>query len=298
LNTSIPMLFMRAIILFPLAGILWLNFSPLQAQDVALGEKIFTEKCVACHSIGQGRKIGPDLKMLSHMHDDEWTAAFINAPKQVIDSGDPYAQALFKEYGLHMPDQDLDDHEMSSVLQFIHHETKKHIDKTLSDTGNSTQKYKVLLTWKMDAFEDHFSIYEADPEANLNLTDTFLTDSLSNLPVTQEFIDGKLEMVPGEIKRIVVVYHNPSADPKYFFVTPDRIEPIENRLLGFNFIECLCGNDPYYVPPGQYWYRIMDLKMTGDKMILGDSVIEHTVYGLTLAQIKGYKLNTPNAAAN
>ncbi len=75
--------------------------SPVAAQDPA---QFFRQNCASCHTIGGGRLTGPDLKDVSTRRDRQWLVRFIQNPKTVIDSGDPYARQLLDEArGVVMP---------------------------------------------------------------------------------------------------------------------------------------------------------------------------------------------------
>lgn len=64
----------------------------------------FRQNCVNCHTIGGGRLTGPDLKDVTQRKDRAWLAQFLQNPKQMIDSGDPYALKLQQEArGVVMP---------------------------------------------------------------------------------------------------------------------------------------------------------------------------------------------------
>ncbi len=54
----------------------------------------FKEVCSACHTIGGGRLVGPDLMGVSERQDRAWLVKFIVDPAGVLASGDPYAQEL------------------------------------------------------------------------------------------------------------------------------------------------------------------------------------------------------------
>ncbi len=76
----------------PLALVLLLGFSSAaHAQDV---EQYFQQNCSACHSIGGGKIVGPDLKGVLERQDRQWLVDFIVDPNSKLDSGDPYAQEL------------------------------------------------------------------------------------------------------------------------------------------------------------------------------------------------------------
>jgi mono/diheme cytochrome c family protein len=64
----------------------------------------FARNCTSCHTIGGGRLVGPDLKDVLARRDRDWLVRFIQDPKAVIDSGDAYAQSLFRDAkGVYMP---------------------------------------------------------------------------------------------------------------------------------------------------------------------------------------------------
>jgi len=57
----------------------------------------YTNNCTACHTIGGGKLVGPDLKNVTDRRDREWLVNFIMNPQAVIDSGDEYALKLKQE---------------------------------------------------------------------------------------------------------------------------------------------------------------------------------------------------------
>jgi cytochrome c2 len=65
-----------------------------RAQD---GEAFFHQKCSACHTIGGGHLIGPDLKDVTKRKDRAWLVKFLQDPKAMVDSGDPYVAKLVQE---------------------------------------------------------------------------------------------------------------------------------------------------------------------------------------------------------
>jgi cytochrome c2 len=64
----------------------------------------FQQNCTSCHTIGGGRITGPDLKDVAKRKDRAWLERFVQNPKAVLDSGDPYALQLQQEArGVVMP---------------------------------------------------------------------------------------------------------------------------------------------------------------------------------------------------
>ncbi|HET7214644.1 MAG TPA: c-type cytochrome [Terriglobia bacterium] len=83
-------------------GLAFLNPRAVRAQQDA--EAFFKQNCAACHSIGGGKLLGPDLKGVTKARDHEWLEKWLLNPQAVIDSGDAYALRLKKEYnGIVMP---------------------------------------------------------------------------------------------------------------------------------------------------------------------------------------------------
>jgi mono/diheme cytochrome c family protein len=72
------------------------------AQQDAAG--FFKQNCTSCHTIGGGRLTGPDLKDVTDRRDRAWLVQFLQGPKGMIDSGDPYAVKLQQDArGVVMP---------------------------------------------------------------------------------------------------------------------------------------------------------------------------------------------------
>jgi mono/diheme cytochrome c family protein len=84
------------------------------------GEAIFKKTCIACHTIGSGRLVGPDLKDVTDKRSEDWLINFIKSSQNMIKSGDPEAVEIFNEYNkLVMLDQNLTDTQVKDVLLYI-----------------------------------------------------------------------------------------------------------------------------------------------------------------------------------
>ena len=84
------------------------------------GEEIFNKNCKACHTIGGGRLVGPDLKGISEKRPAEWLIKFTKDSKSLIESGDKTANEIFNEYNkMPMPVQNLTDAEIKTILAYI-----------------------------------------------------------------------------------------------------------------------------------------------------------------------------------
>ncbi|MBN1300647.1 MAG: c-type cytochrome [Melioribacteraceae bacterium] len=84
------------------------------------GEKIFQEKCTACHTIGEGKRVGPDLANITQIRDEQWLVKFIKSSQSLINAGDSLAVSVFEENNkVIMPDQPLNETEIKSVIDYI-----------------------------------------------------------------------------------------------------------------------------------------------------------------------------------
>ena len=84
------------------------------------GKLDFESKCLACHSIGQGPKLGPDLAGVTKKRSDAWLVRWLKAPEKMLET-DADAQALLKEWkNIPMPNQNLSDEEIANYLKFFH----------------------------------------------------------------------------------------------------------------------------------------------------------------------------------
>lgn len=84
------------------------------------GSATFDGLCVACHTIGGGNLIGPDLAGVVDRRSGEWLFDFIKSSQSLVKSGDPDAVALFEEFnGMIMPDATVDDQEILAVIGYI-----------------------------------------------------------------------------------------------------------------------------------------------------------------------------------
>ena len=111
---------LRSIVLATLLIVSIAGAMVAQNTPVSEGETIFNQKCLGCHTIGQGALVGPDLKDISAQRDRDWLVRWITAPDQMIASGDPIAIELTQQFpGIVMPNLGLSDAEAEAVLAYI-----------------------------------------------------------------------------------------------------------------------------------------------------------------------------------
>lgn len=83
------------------------------------GKMTFESKCLACHSLGQGRKVGPDLAGVTQRRTDDWIARWLASPETML-AHDDTAKALLKIYQLPMPNQALTPAASRGLLAYFH----------------------------------------------------------------------------------------------------------------------------------------------------------------------------------
>jgi len=88
------------------------------------GQYLFATRCAACHTIGNGEKIGPDLLGVTNVRDRAWLARMISDSNKLIEEKDPIATALFQKYkGIRMPKLDLPDTDVNTLIEYMKTQT-------------------------------------------------------------------------------------------------------------------------------------------------------------------------------
>jgi mono/diheme cytochrome c family protein len=83
------------------------------------GAELFKSTCSSCHTVGKGKLVGPDLSGVYNTKNAEWLTKFIRSSQAMVKAGDPDAVALFNEFKIPMPDNNLTDQQISSIIDFI-----------------------------------------------------------------------------------------------------------------------------------------------------------------------------------
>ena len=120
----------------PLASLQWLSIVALASiagiwvalptvtnaagTDAEAGQQIFQEKCVACHTVGKGPLVGPDLKGVTERRPREWLEQWIAAPDAMLAKKDPYATDLLHQFhDVPMPNPGLSSSDITAVLAYL-----------------------------------------------------------------------------------------------------------------------------------------------------------------------------------
>ncbi|MGE5283766.1 MAG: c-type cytochrome [Actinomycetota bacterium] len=103
-----------------LAGMAFGASAPQEGSASAeSGEALFMGKCSSCHTIGGGKRVGPDLAGVTSRRDRDWLTRFISAPDRVIAGGDAVASELLKEFKVPMPNLGLAPAQVGAIVAFL-----------------------------------------------------------------------------------------------------------------------------------------------------------------------------------
>lgn len=92
----------------------------LQAIELAPGQAVFGKMCASCHTIGLGKRVGPDLKGVVGKRDKDWLARFIATPDKMFASRDPIALELADQYpDVEMPNLGLTAKDADDVISYL-----------------------------------------------------------------------------------------------------------------------------------------------------------------------------------
>ena len=97
-----------------------------QAQPISIGkgEFLFQSRCSACHTIGQGDKMGPDLLGVTSRRERSWLTRYIVEPDRMLAQRDPIAVALFEKYQqVRMPNLRLGSPDAADVILYLEKQT-------------------------------------------------------------------------------------------------------------------------------------------------------------------------------
>ncbi len=91
-----------------------------QAKAADSGQQIFQSLCTACHSIGKGKLVGPDLAGVTSRREEGWLIRQIKEPDQLLAENDPIAMQLLQEANnVPMVPLGLNDAQVEAVIAYL-----------------------------------------------------------------------------------------------------------------------------------------------------------------------------------
>jgi protein SCO1 len=105
--------------------------------DIDKGQYLFATRCAACHTIGNGDKVGPDLLGVTSVRERAWLSRMITEPDKLIDEKDPIAMGLFKKYReIRMPRLGLPEADVNTLIEFMKTQTATFGSREKAGTQN------------------------------------------------------------------------------------------------------------------------------------------------------------------
>jgi protein SCO1 len=91
-----------------------------QTSTPDTGAYVFLSRCGACHTVGKGDRVGPDLAGVTGRRDRGWLVRYLRAPDRMLAEKDSIAVALFAKYkSVPMPNLRLSEGEIAALLAFL-----------------------------------------------------------------------------------------------------------------------------------------------------------------------------------
>ena len=93
--------------------------------NIDKGQYLFATRCAACHTIGNGDRVGPDLIGVTNVRDIDWLRRTIIEPDKLLAEQDPIAMALFKKYKeVRMPKLGLPPADVETIIDYMKRRTE------------------------------------------------------------------------------------------------------------------------------------------------------------------------------
>lgn len=95
--------------------------------DASQGAYIYRTRCRSCHTMGEGDRLGPDLRGVASARPHDWLSRWIREPDRMIAERDPTAMALMARYrNLPMPNLGLGEQDVTAVIEYMRNQDTAH----------------------------------------------------------------------------------------------------------------------------------------------------------------------------
>jgi protein SCO1/2 len=93
---------------------------PAQMRSLLEGHNLFQARCAACHTLGKGDFLGPDLKGVTSRREPGWLARYLAAPDWMRAQQDPIALELSARYtSMPMPNLGLTNTQVDLLISYL-----------------------------------------------------------------------------------------------------------------------------------------------------------------------------------
>jgi protein SCO1 len=114
------------------------RYTAAQLLPPDAGVLLFQSRCSACHTIGKGDAVGPDLAGVTTRRDRDWLVRYLRAPDQMLAEQDATAVALLAKYkNISMPNLHLSDGEIAIVLSYLEAQGRASPERAGQDAASS-----------------------------------------------------------------------------------------------------------------------------------------------------------------
>ena len=97
----------------------WQQLGTYDAKLADQGRQLFASKgCIGCHNVGFGRKVGPDLAIVTSDVTPDWATSMIEHPGHQL-ATDSHAKKLLAKYLTPMTNQHVAPQEVRAILEFF-----------------------------------------------------------------------------------------------------------------------------------------------------------------------------------
>ena len=105
--------------------------------NIDKGQYLYATRCAACHTIGNGDKVGPDLLGVTNVRDIKWLRRMIMEPDKLIEEKDPLATSLFMKYKqIRMPRLGLLEADVNTLIEYMRTQSARVTDREKAGTQN------------------------------------------------------------------------------------------------------------------------------------------------------------------
>ena len=121
------------------------------------GEGLFIKACAACHTVGKGDRVGPDLNGVAARRGRDWLSKFITRPDKMFAQNDPIALALAEKFpGTRMPNLQITENDATDLIAYLEARTyaanadpeaaaahaKQHKHEQAQDSGHAEHQHE------------------------------------------------------------------------------------------------------------------------------------------------------------
>ena len=118
----------------------------------------YNTRCTACHTIGGGDKLGPDLLGVVGKRDHQWLIRWLQEPDVMLKEKDPLAMALYKQYGnVPMPNVKLTEQQALDLIQYMQAETDR-VNAISSNKASPADSLEGIVTMPPATLDDETSL--------------------------------------------------------------------------------------------------------------------------------------------